>query len=205
MPANSAGKEILEFNHHDQRISIRVENDDYTLLLLLRTCHCHRVSFTNLRPDNARYHCVCCRDRSIQTAKPACPRGLREIIPEGMSFPRRARGQRYTLGTPPHLLKSMAQSWITEVSMEIDAETPKAPAPPVPPPPPPEPAPPPAPPAAAPGYTTAPAAPSGVTSSAPQTAATPFYQDPYRSFSQYGAAQQYADPQVSHKRVDEYS
>lgn len=81
----------------------------------------------------------------------------------------------------------MSQSWITEVSMEVDAEVPKTQGPPIPPPPPADPAPP-APPGAASTY------PAPAQSPAP--AAPSFYQDPYSSFSQFGAVQQYPDPQV---------
>ena len=89
---------------------------------------------------------------------------------------------------------SMAQSWITEVSMEVEAEAPTTPAPPPPPPPPPDPAPPPAVPA--PGVSYPAPAPATAQSPAPAVGAPAFYQDPYSSFSQYGAVQQYADPQV---------
>lgn len=88
--------------------------------------------------------------------------------------------------------------------MELDAETPKPPAPPIPPPPPPDP---PTPSAVQAGaqisYAAAPAGPTGGGPNGIMPPGAPaFYQDPYSSFSQYGATQQYADPQV---RIDNTS
>ncbi|CAM9446318.1 unnamed protein product, partial [Ectocarpus fasciculatus] len=94
----------------------------------------------------------------------------------------------------------MAQSWITEVSMEVDAEPPKPPAPPIPPPPPPDPPTPSAVQAAGAqiSYAAAPPGPAGGGQNGIMPPGAPaFYQDPYSSFSQYGTAQQYADPQAS--------
>ena len=70
--------------------------------------------------------------------------------------------------------------------MEIEAEAPKTEAAPVPPPPPADPAPP--------ALGAGPINP--VQAPTPAPAAPAFYQDPYSSFSQYGAVQQYPDPQV---------
>lgn len=81
--------------------------------------------------------------------------------------------------------------------MEIEAETPATPAPPLPPPPPPDPAPPPVPAA---GVTYPAPVPPESQSPAP-VGAPAFYQDPYSSFSQYGAVQQYADPQVRNSEM----
>lgn len=85
--------------------------------------------------------------------------------------------------------------------MELDAEPPKPPAPPIPPPPPPDP---PTPSAVQAGaqisYAAAPPGPAGGGQNGIMPPGAPaFYQDPYSSFSQYGTAQQYADPQV---RID---